>query len=146
MAIALLHLLAGAGALWFSRRVSTAVRRSSGWPTVLGVALERGTEGPPEKRSQCQPYVRYSYEVGDRTYSNDQFLLFGLVYCRMSSTAQRAVDSVPDPVPVHYNPADPAESYLVVNSAWHRWVPGVFGAGALVLGLMELVVALSGPP
>ena len=55
---------------------------------------------------------------------------------------QNLVDELPDPVSVHYNPEEPAEAYLLRNSAFSAWLYSGFGFFALALGGLLLLAAL----
>jgi hypothetical protein len=43
-------------------------------------------------------------------------------------------------VPVHYDPSDPSRSYLLANKMGIVWIALLFGAFALLLGIMRLVL------
>lgn len=139
--LAALTLAFGALALWGWRRVSRDVRRGRRWPTVPGTILERGVGLPMSQARVHMPLVRYSYVVDGADYENDQVYLIRRTG-NLREVIQRLVDGLPDPVPVHYDPADPAESFLLVNPRSTSWILLAFGIGALLLGLMQLVVAL----
>jgi hypothetical protein len=95
-------------------------------------------------RGSYAPYVKYSYSVAGKEYNNTQFYLIG----RMGNSRkaiQKLVDSLPNPVPVHYNPQDPAQSYLLVNPAWTGWFLLAAGVAVFVCGLLQLFVELMRP-
>jgi hypothetical protein len=60
----------------------------------------------------------------------------------MKASARRLVDALPDPIPVHYNPENPSEAYLLPAPASIYWIALIFGIGALLWGLVQLTVAL----
>ena len=145
MALAVLTILFGAAILWAARHLSTTIRERSAWSSVPGTLLERDAGGAG--RGACslyEPRVRYTYAVAEQEYSNDQFYLVGRTYSRRRRPIQALLDRLEPRVMVHYDPADPSRSYLVKNPRWHTWLPYVFGSSALILGIMELVVALAG--
>jgi hypothetical protein len=139
--IAALTLVFGLVALWMWRHVTRAVRRARGWPTVPGTILERGVGERMSQARSFLPLVRYAYEVDGVDYANDQVYLIRRTG-NLRPVIQRLVDGLPDPVPVHYDPGDPASSYLIVNPRSTAWVLLLFGIGAVLLALMQTVVAL----
>jgi len=133
----------GALALWGAFRVSGDIRKGRGWPTTSGKILERKVGEPMGTRNRSfLPYVKYTYVVDGKEYTNDQVYLIrrsGGMHDRM----QKLVDSFPDPVPVHYDPANPASSYLISNPTSTSWTLVAFGALAILMGLGTLLVAWS---
>lgn len=87
-------------------------------------------------------YVKYTYSVAGKEYVNDQSYLVGRTY-GTGEAMKRVVNRLPNPVPVHYNPEDPAQAYLLVNHRWPVWICVAFGVGAFLLGLMQLLVELT---
>lgn len=142
--IAALFLGFGALALWGAFRVSGDIKRGRSWPTTQGKVLERRV-GEPMGTSRGRsfiPVVKYTYVVDGKEYTNDQVYLIkrsGGMHDKM----QKLVDSFPDPVPVHYNPKNPAESYLISNPTSTSWLLVGFGALALLLGLGQLLIIWS---
>jgi hypothetical protein len=136
-----LTLAFGVIALGMWRYVTRTVRRARGWPTVPGTILERGIGPPMGMGRSVLPLVRYAYEVDGAGYAGDQVYLIRRTG-NLRPVVQRLVDGLPDPVPVHYDPADPASSYLVVNPPSTARILLLFGIGAVLLALMQAVVAL----
>jgi hypothetical protein len=138
--IAALFLAFGALALWGAFRVSSDIKKGRSWPTTPGKVLERRVGEPMGTRGRTfLPVVKYSYVVDGKEYTNDQVYLIkrsGGMHDKM----QRLVDSFPDPVPVHYDPANPASSYLISNPTSTSWLLVGFGALALLLGLAQLLM------
>ncbi|HEX9990524.1 MAG TPA: DUF3592 domain-containing protein [Chloroflexia bacterium] len=141
MILALLYILAGIMAFWFAYYLAREARRVRNWPTVYGEMLERGVEGVGQR---YRPRVKYRYSAEGKDYVSDQFYSTGKPY-GLESTIQKLVDGVPDPVPVHYDPQNPARSYLVLTPTWTVWILVVVGVIALLLGLMQLLTELVGP-
>jgi Protein of unknown function (DUF3592) len=142
MIYGLMTLAFGALALWAGRRMHKDIVRGRAWPTTDGRILERGVGAPMAAQSRSYlPRVRYSYTVGERDFVNDQVYLH-----RQSggwaSKVQLLVDGLPDLVPVHFDPQDPARSFLLVNPLGTVWLLLVFGIGATVMGLLQVLVAL----
>lgn len=141
---ALLTLLFAGIALYMAFHVSSEVRRCRDWPTVQGTILERGV-GEPMGTSRGRsflPKVVYTYTVGGTAYTNDQVYLIR----RTGGPAddmQKLVDGLPNPVPVHYNPQDPAKSWLLMNSMSTFWLLLTFGIVTLLIGLLQAYVTWS---
>lgn len=137
------NLIAGAGSLviggsglWVSFHMLAQIRRKGHWPTVQGRVLERGTVVTGRGYT---PLVRYEYAVGGETYVHDQIYLVGKTSNRQESEARKVVETLPDPLPVHYDPADPRLSYLLVTPRWWFWIFLVMSCFALLMGLVWLV-------
>ena len=151
MALAWLWLIFGAIALSVAVSLFRRVRDERDWPTVPVEILERGVgpkpgsmllPGEPARATfRHYPHVTYRYAVAGQEYVNDRLYLVGRAY-GAGRVMRRLVDRLPDPVPVHYDPADPARSYLLAPPSWSVWVPVAVGAAALPFGLLQLVVAL----
>jgi hypothetical protein len=151
VALALLWLFMGTVAWWFAFHMFRRVRHERNWPTVPGAILERGvgyTPGstiPPGEPLRATfryyPHVKYAYSVAGKEYVNDRLYLVGRTY-GSGGVMQRLVDRLPNPVPVHYDPADPARSYLLVPPMWPVWISVTAGAVALPWGLLQLLVEL----
>jgi len=139
---AALFLIAGGIALWMAFYVGGEIKTKGDWPTVPGKILERRVGEPLGKGRNYIPYVKYTYEVGGKSFTNDQVYLIKRTG-NLADEVQKLVDGLPDPVPVHYNPANPADSYLIVNPVGTKWILVAFGALALLLGLGSLLVALT---
>lgn len=135
-----LFLFFGAVALWAAFRVSGDIKRNRGWPTTPGKILERRVGEPMGTRGRSfLPYVRYTYVVDGKEYTNDQVYLIRRTG-GMHDKMQRLVDGLPDPVPVHYDPKDPAQSYLLVNPTRTQWILVAFGVLALVMALAQVLI------
>ncbi|MBA3540676.1 MAG: DUF3592 domain-containing protein [Deltaproteobacteria bacterium] len=142
VAFAVLTLVAGAVALWAAFYIAGEVRRNRDWPTVPGKILERGVGEPMSGRGRSYlPHVTYAYAVDGKPYVNDQVYLIRRTG-GTSDEMQALVDRLPDPVPVHYDPAQPSSSYLLVNSMTTFWILVVFGSLVLVVGVLQLFVVL----
>lgn len=92
------------------------------WPITRGKVIERGTyqpdyaSGPPAYRHA--PLIKYAYQVGERDLVNDRIHPKRIQQPRHNTQAweQKRAAEFPDDVIVHYNPADPDESFLVQTS------------------------------
>jgi len=138
--IALLFVVMGGVALYIAFYVSSEIRRGKDWPTTPGKILERrvgermATRGP-----NFLPYVKYSYTVDGTSYVNDQVYLIRKTG-DLEDKIKKLVDALPDPVPVHYNPKQPSEAYLIINPMQTFWITLCVGILGIVLGLMQLFV------
>jgi hypothetical protein len=140
LVIALLFVAMGGVAVFAAFYVSSELRRGKDWPTVPGAILERrvgermGTRSP-----SFLPQVTYAYSVDGHAYQNDQVYVIRRTG-GLEDQIQTLVDGLPDPVPVHYNPDQPSESYLLMNSMTTFWVTLGAGALGLLIGLLQLLV------
>ena len=144
MFIALLTLFIGSVALWMAFYVFRKVGRDRNWPTVPGEIMERGLGDVVgvENPASYAPHVKYRYSVGGKEYVNEQVYTVGKIgYPR--DKALRLVNDLPNPVPVHYNPQDPSESYLLANPRWVGWLILAMGAVVFPCGLLQLCVELT---
>ena len=138
IAIALLTFAASGLAFWISARLRGDVRKSRDWPTAAGSISERGIETMRTDARSFTAKVKYSYTVAGKLYTGEQVYRTG----RVGSTkkaAQRLVDGLPDVVTVHYNPANPSEAFLLTNLGSTFWFALVFGAGAFILGSLQVL-------
>jgi len=142
MTAALLFLLFGIGMVWFACYAWIRVRRARTWPTVPGRILERGVGAlmrgrPPAYRT----HLKYTYSVAGQDYTSDQ-VFFMAVHGGGREQVQQFVDGLPAPLPVHYDPQNPARCYLLLHPMWWLWLTLAMGLLAILMGLMLLVVAL----
>jgi hypothetical protein len=139
MALALLTLFFGLLALWFGRTAYMKIHAERRWPTVQGKVLERGVGAAMGRGRTFMPHAKYTYWVAGKEYVNDQVYLIrrsgGL-----HDQIQKLVDGLPDPVPVHYDPKDPARSYLLVNPMGTVWLLFGFGVLTTLWALGQLLV------
>src|SRR5262245_14761457 len=120
------------------------------WHTTNGRVIERGTYLPDHAMLSAPafrhaPLVRYQYEVATKKFQSLSILPRRIQLPRHSTKkwAQRQAESFADEVVVHYNPEDPAESYLILTSRSILLV--VIGASciALLIGLLFLLIYLA---
>lgn len=125
-------------ATWLALHISVARRKARDWPTVPGRILERGVSGAGRFWS---PHVKYAYSVADQEYISERLHLVGKVR-GLESKVRRLVDGLPDPVPVHYDPQDPRQSYLLtISTGWIIFIVAV-AVFAFLMGFMLLVIAV----
>ncbi len=139
-------LLLGGVAFWAGFRLFTQRSVLDRWNTVSGKVIERGTFVPTEADLTVpffrhSPLVRYEYQVGGQRFVSDRIHPKRLVAPARNSLgwAEKRANSFPNEVLVHYNPADPTESFLehVPNSTVYLYFFG--GFLPLIYGMMLLV-------
>jgi hypothetical protein len=140
-------LLIGSVGLWTGFKQLRNRRELNQWPTTSGRVIERGTfqpdvptMGPPAFRHS--PLVKYVYEVSGKEFTNDRIRPKRIQQPEHNTKkwAQKRASSFADQVTVHYNPADPSESFLVQTSRAMLYI--VIGASglAILFGLLFLFV------
>jgi hypothetical protein len=106
--------------------------RSERWPTATATIVSSVIIGRRSNKggAMFEPSVTYRYEVGGKTYSGSRISWGGAVSSSSQSWADKVVSQFPEGarVPVHYDPADPAQSVLD---------PGA-RAGLLIVGIAGL--------
>ena len=116
------------------------------WKKTQGRVVERGTyepnvpmSGPPAFRHS--PLIKYEYEVNDRIFVSDTIhpRRIQLPQHNTLKWAQKRAASFPDTVSVHYNPDDPAESYLVLTSKPSLFAVVIASCFAMLIGLLFLL-------
>ncbi len=149
-------LLTGAGFLVWGlmkrSKVQASARLATSWPAAPGVILgcqvtqERPiaalfAPGNPSQSRYYTPRVHYRYPVG-RDYDGTR-IRFGALNFRTRAAAEAVVQPYPvnAPVMVRYDPANPAESVLELQtSGGGTMVAIVFGGMMAGLGVMLLVL------
>jgi uncharacterized protein DUF3592 len=129
--------------------IKTANRMRS-FATARGTVLEREvgtvpsgdrTEGRWGKGGGAVPKVTYRYTVEGVEYTNDRWSYAWRGMKR--SIIEEQLKTIPDEVPVYYDPAKPAESYLELhtpNTGVYLIGGGIAGAAfALLILLVELL-------
>lgn len=92
------------------------------WPTTRGKVIARGTYRPniatlSTSGFRHAPLVKYVYRVDGTEFINDCIhpKRIQLPQHNTKKWAQKRAASFADEVMVHYNPADPSESFLVLT-------------------------------
>jgi hypothetical protein len=134
---------AGSGlAFWIAARMRRDSRKSRDWPTVPGKIEERGIEAMQTDGRSFTPKVSYSYTVAGTQYGGQQVYRTGRVGSTKPS-AQRLVEGLPDTIPVHYNPENPSEAFLLPNPNFLFWIAAAFGVGALLWRLAQVLMLVA---
>jgi hypothetical protein len=133
--------LAGAATILFiSDRQRSAAAAS--WPSVEGRITASAVETRERAgrrnrdRDRYLPTVRYDYRVGGRGFSNGRIWLTETKSWKSRAGAEEAIAAFPAgaAVPVFYDPANPADSALIVKGVVWPFVI-MFLAGMLLIGL-----------
>jgi len=120
------------------------------WPTVEGRVVSRKVEwggpeavgaGPPAFR--FVPKVTYLYEVNGTKFEGGRIRYSSRV--GKKKYAQAIVDALPDIVTVHYNPENPAEAYLFMDSLVLPIGITAFGLVAALGAALYLIGSSPGP-
>ena len=143
LVFAVLTLAFGGVGMGLARFISAEVRRKIDWPTVPGQILERGVgEAMSTRGPNFLPRIKVRYAVGEKEFTGDQvYLIRGTG--NTAPAVQSLVDGLPNPVPVHYDPENPADSYLIATPMSTYWILIAFSGGALLLGALQLLTALT---
>lgn len=128
-------------AFWMASRLRRDARQSRDWPVLQGRIVERGVESMQSDARSFMPKVKYAYTVAGKEYVGQQVYRTGRVGS-LEKAAKKLADGLPDPIPVHYNPQDPNEAFLLSDPAWIYWTTLVFGIGAFVWGTLQLLTLL----
>ncbi|WP_327587879.1 DUF3592 domain-containing protein [Nonomuraea sp. NBC_00507] len=136
--LALLAFAISGTAFWQVRRMSASHRRTRDWPTITGRIIHKSITGEGRR---FRALVAYSYTVDGVEHTNDKIGRIGLSYGPQNSI-QAFVDRLPDQPHVHYNPADPMESYLFDPPKWLAWVVPTMALFALFVGFVWLSDAI----
>lgn len=130
----------GAVALSMGVKMALASARAQSWPTVPGRVLEKSVGRTIGRGRTHALRVKYVYAVEGKDYESARVHLLGEVGY---PDAQARIDALPDPVPVHYDPADPSRSFLLPMPASTTWIAIVLGAVVLAVASLGLLVQVA---
>lgn len=139
--LAALYAAFGVLGLYFGVRMRHEMKRGKDWPTTPARILSRQVVRDPGARSGksiYRPEVKYAYTVGGVEYVSDHVYQIGLVSDTRQG-AQQFIDGLTDPFPVHYDPKDPRQSYILANPQWPYWAALGMGVFALFVALVQAV-------
>ena len=121
--------------IWDGQRIGAA----RGWPSAPGRIVESwvAAQGSGRSAHTFGPRVRYEYRVGGRTYRNASIYLTAFQDYDDEAGAREFLRpyAVGAAVPVYYNPANPQDSALLIESQ---------GGPMIFLILIGLMVAAGG--
>lgn len=138
-------LLIGLVGLWTGFKQLRNRKLLDRWPTTSGRVIERGVFEPQVPAGtpayKYAPLIRYRYEVNGMELTNNYIHPKRIQLPRHSTRAwaQKRADEIPDEVNVHYNPADPAESFLFQTPKRLLYV--VVGASILITLFAGIIFA-----
>lgn len=141
VAIAVFTLIAGVAILWVGLAMRGTAVRGRDWPTAPGHIVERGVTKRINS-SWYYPRARYTYEVAGKSYTGERVYQTGRLN-QKEAAARQLVDALPDPVPVHYDPASPGDAFLIASPSWTYWVAIAMGALALLVGAIQALALLT---
>ena len=140
-------LLIGGGGLWTGLMALKNRKILNQWKTTPGKVVERGIYqpdipmlSPPAFR--YSPLVRYTYQVDGKDLENN-YILPKRIQAPQHGTrkwAQKKADAFPAEVTVHYNSADPGESYLVQTSKAVLYLLVTISCLVLLIGIGIFVI------
>ncbi len=138
----------GVVGIWLGRHQLKALAVLRAWPTATGQVIERGTFRTTHATLsvpafQFSPLVRYAYRVGGRDFVNDRIHPQRIQHPDHSTRkwAETRATAFPAEVAVHYNAADPAESFLILTPRKRIYVLLACSCVALLIGGAFLLVA-----
>jgi len=144
-------LLLGLAGLWTGIKALKNRALADRWHTTNGRVMERGIYQPDQPMLSApafrySPLVKYRYEVGGKEFVSQWILPRHIQLPRHNTKkwAQKQADSFPDELQVHYNPEDPAESYLTNASRTALYAVLIFSALAMLLGSLFLLKYTAG--
>ena len=139
--------LIGSVGLWVGFKQLRNRTQLNAWPMTKGRVVERSTFqpdvptlGPPAFRHA--PLVKYVYQVAGQEFTNDRIRPKRIQQPQHHTKkwAQKMAESFPDEVTVHYNPADPSESFLVQTSRAMLYMVVAASCLAILFGLLFLLM------
>jgi hypothetical protein len=102
--------------IWDHQRIGAA----SGWPSTEGRVFQSSVAPTASGRTShaYTPIVRYEYRVGGRTFRNASIYLTAIQDYADEAGAQEFLQPYPvgAAVAVHYNPANPQDAALLIES------------------------------
>lgn len=135
-------LLIGIVGLWTGFKQLRNRTELNRWSTTAGRVIERGTyqvsaavRSAPAFRHA--PLVKYVYQVNGREFVNDYInpKRIQLPSHNTKKWAEKRAASFADDVTVHYNPADPSESFLVQTPKRMLYIVIVASCLAILFGV-----------
>ncbi len=139
-------LVLGLAGLWTGIKGLESRTLADRWHTTKGRVVERGIYQPDQPMLSAPafryaPLVRYRYEVGGKEFLSHCILPRHIQLPRHNTKkwAQKQADSYPDEPLVHYNPAEPSESYLTNASRTALYVVLICSMIAMLLGCLFLL-------
>ena len=97
---------------------ASAVSDARAWPTVTGRVLESSYSRGSSRAVTYRPHVLYEYRVGGRTWRNTSIWLTAMETFGEPAEAEAFLRPWPvgGAAEIHYNPANPQQSALLVEN------------------------------
>lgn len=131
-------LLFGAALVAVGVYMRHAANRGRDWPTASATILERSAIDRHDK-GRFAAQLKYAYKLGGKDYVGERIYLVGGP-TGSQSAMQELVDGLPNPLPIRYDPDDPAVAFVMDVPAWGFWLPLAMGAMLLLVGALRLFV------
>jgi len=143
--VSVILVLGGLIMTWYAVGIFESVWQKKQWPVASGVIVNSNVVG--EKRA-FQPQITYRFFVDSMAYENKTDLHmsgFGNKRARRDN-AKRVAGEYPikRQVSVHYNPANPRESFLRFGPYWSDYMKLMVGVLMLVCGFYFMLFLLRG--
>ncbi|MHB1119021.1 MAG: DUF3592 domain-containing protein [Bellilinea sp.] len=124
-----------------SRKDKLKVQQAMNWPSVTGKVLESrliestSTDSDGDSSTTYRPYIRYEYEMGGITYTNDKVDVGMVISTSGTKKANELLSrfSKGSAVLVYVNPDNPADSILEQKASTTATL--VIGIALLITGL-----------
>lgn len=135
----------GGGAFFYAKQIQKKAETSRFWPTVKGevkrsnMTLEGHYNGSSHQ-STFKAVVQYKYKVKSRSYMNNKILVGGQLQMSLKDRAESHLQNYPvkSEVDVHYNPDNPAETYLETREEI-SWIIQMIGGVFAFVGLAAVM-------
>ncbi|HKY63534.1 MAG TPA: DUF3592 domain-containing protein [bacterium] len=149
MWIALLYFAFGIFAILYGRFILKQRRTLRSWSNAPGKILERKVDRSPGGRAgrlgppayQYEALVKYAYQVEGREYINDKIYRVGWISSTRKNR-EKFLATLPDQLPVLYNPVDPQDSCLLALSAGPAIAATLIGTFIALTAALYIVVTL----
>lgn len=137
----LIFLGAGIYLILRSRKDKLKVQQAMNWPSVTGKVLESrliestSTDSDGDSSTTYRPYIRYEYDMGGITYTNDKVDVGMVISTSGTKKAKELLSrfSMGSSVLVYVNPDNPADSILEQKASTTATL--VIGIALLATGL-----------
>jgi hypothetical protein len=120
------------------------LRQKAKWPMVSGTITWRGFGANTDLTrggDYFLPGAKFTYVVDGKTYEGDTvYAMRGVTFRR--DAVMPFVDALPSPLPVHYDPANPAQSYLLVDPSLSGLIFYAAATVLMIIGVLLLLTAL----
>jgi len=135
----------GAISYWYGWRTMKKNKAATNWPTVPGVIISAELDSyikyddDGDATTMYTPLITYEYEVEGQVYTNNRVRVQAFVATNMQSVSSKKLEEYPvgGAVEVHYDPFNPKDALLEINSSKTN-LPMIIG---IICGLIVLYTA-----